>query len=193
MKYRHELINKLIKENNYKNYLEIGVKFGSTFNNIECGKKSGVDPNPIGVDIEYVKTSDSFFETNNEKFDIIFIDGLHTSEQVYKDIINSLNVLSPDGTIVCHDMKPYGYKEQLPIRQNTKYWNGDCWKAWLKLRINRNDLYMEVANIDHGCGIIRNGEQKTLSFSEEMEYEFFNKNLVEILNLKEPKDLKIKI
>ena len=51
-------------------------------------------------------TSDEFFEQNKEKFDIVFIDGLHHSEQVYKDILNSLNILNEDGTIICHDMNP---------------------------------------------------------------------------------------
>ena len=51
-------------------------------------------------------TSDEFFEQNTEVFDVIFIDGLHLSEQVYRDITNSLSCLSENGYIICHDMNP---------------------------------------------------------------------------------------
>ena len=33
-------------------------------------------------------TSDSFFNQNKIIFDLIFIDGLHTAEQGFKDLIN---------------------------------------------------------------------------------------------------------
>ena len=35
-------------------------------------------------------TSDEFFKQNEDTYDVIFIDGLHTSDAVYRDINNSL-------------------------------------------------------------------------------------------------------
>ena len=51
-------------------------------------------------------TSDAFFSQNNQIFDLIFIDGLHYSHQVLRDINNALRWLSPTGTIVLHDCNP---------------------------------------------------------------------------------------
>ena len=56
-------------------------------------------------------TSDEFFDflrTNefDRKYDVIFIDGLHKSYQVKKDILNSLQFLNPKGYIVLHDCNP---------------------------------------------------------------------------------------
>ena len=189
---RFELINSYIKKNNYKRYLEIGVRKGSCFNNVQCDYKVAVDPNPDGIKIQHVMESDKFFEKNEEKFDIIFIDGLHFSEQVYRDIVNSLKFLNEGGTVICHDMIPRGYKEQLyPMEKGTFYWNGDCWKAWLWLRCERDDLNMFVVNTDEGCGVISKGKQEKLSYSRDLSYENFEKNKNEILNIVEVKDLKV--
>ena len=38
-------------------------------------------------------TSDEFFKSNNEFFDLIFLDGLHTYEQTIKDIDNSIQII----------------------------------------------------------------------------------------------------
>ena len=49
------------------------------------------------------KTSDEAFETLSTKFDVIYIDGLHTYEQVFKDITNYKKLLKPSGFISGHD------------------------------------------------------------------------------------------
>ncbi len=51
----------------------------------------------------FKNTSDEFFEKNNKKFDIIYIDGWHEAPQVYKDINNSWNSLNTNGIIICDD------------------------------------------------------------------------------------------
>jgi hypothetical protein len=89
MKYT-EIINQHIKPG--MKYLEIGIYDGFNYKNIKADIKVGVDPSPIYLDetIQLV-TSDEFFATNRVKFDIIFIDGLHSNEQVRLDIQNALN------------------------------------------------------------------------------------------------------
>ena len=49
------------------------------------------------------KTSDSFFNTNSLKFDVIYIDGYHYGPQVYKDCINAWNALRKNGFLICDD------------------------------------------------------------------------------------------
>lgn len=179
---RIDIINTLIKKNNYKSYLEIGIQSGKCFNQIECENKIGVDPD-LNVDTTYNLTSDDFFRTRKEfRFDIIFIDGLHTAEQVEKDILNSLNVLNEGGVIICHDMLPINEESQLVPRQ-TKCWMGDCWKAFVKLRYEREDLYMYTVDTDCGCGIIYKGFQKKIDKLVD-NYADFEKNKQYLMNIR---------
>ena len=73
--YRWDLIKYLIDKNGYSDYLEIGCDQDQLFSKIEIKNKIGVDPVSGGT---IRKTSDEFFKENDKKFDIIFIDGLHT-------------------------------------------------------------------------------------------------------------------
>ena len=95
--YRFDIINHLIEIYGFKNYLEIGVYRGENIRKIIAEHKDGVDPGTEGEmvpEVNYNMTSDDFFEFIKDhdeiKYDIIFIDGLHHSDQVDKDIENSL-------------------------------------------------------------------------------------------------------
>ena len=106
---RTEIINALIEKHDYKSFLEIGVNNGINMKGVECKDKIGVDPAPTPEGEAYTThkmTSDDYFLTNVRKFDIIFVDGLHHADQVYKDIKNGLDHLNKGGAIVCHDMSP---------------------------------------------------------------------------------------
>lgn len=147
---RTQLIQSLISRFKYKTYLEIGCANDHNFNQIIIENKIGVDPGMGGT---HRMTSDSFFEQNDKMFDIIFIDGLHVSDQVDKDINNSLKFLNHNGTIVMHDCNPVVEEAQ---RQYVVIsdWNGDVWKSFVKARRNPG-IDCAVGNFDHGCGIIR--------------------------------------
>lgn len=188
---RWDIINALIKKNGYKSYLEIGVFEGMCRDKVEIEQKTTVDPDRKANNPTHRMTSDAFFAQNKEKFDIIFIDGLHHSEQVYKDIINSLNVLNEGGTIVCHDMLPtQEIIQRVPRMQGI--WTGDCWKAWMYLRGTRKDLDMKVVNTDWGVGIIQRGKQEIVPKLnipiQSMKWEFFVENKA-LMNIIEPEDL----
>lgn len=187
MEKRWEVINFLIHNNNYTNYLEIGIRGGGCFKKIICENKEGVDPNPKCKCKNHM-TSDDFFNNIplSQKYDIIFIDGLHLENQVLRDIQNSLKHLSENGTIVLHDCNPMLEERQLEYKKskNAK-WNGTVWKAFVKLRMQRSDLKMLVVDIDHGCGIITKGKQDTLKYTKniKLNFDFLDKNREEILNL----------
>ncbi len=157
---RLDIINILINKANAKSYLEIGIDNGMVFNNISINHKVGVDPNLLSKATVFC-TSDEFFANNMDKFDIVFIDGLHHADQVEKDINNALNILNPNGFIICHDMLPHNEKIQR-VPRRTREWTGDCWKAWVKIRSYRNDLSMFVVDTDYGCGIIKFGQQELI-------------------------------
>ena len=155
---RFDIINYLISVNGYKSFLEIGTQEHINISNIAIEKKVSVDPDPE-VNANFILPSDNFFKQNTDKFDIIFVDGLHHADFAYRDIINSLKILNTGGCIVVHDVKPYSYESQLiPLEKTLEHgsgiWNGDVWKSWVKLRTERKDLSMKVVDTDHGCGII---------------------------------------
>ena len=199
---RTDIINLYAKKSNAKSYLEIGVRIANdNFNHIEVADKVGVDPATEGYnEATHKMTSDEFFSQNTKVFDLIFIDGLHESEQVSRDIENSLKFLNQNGVVVCHDMNPAIKERQLlindPIRQkyskdqyelgNNEYglWNGDCWKAFAKLRGTRSDLEMFVIDTDFGVGIIKRGKQELINIPSELTYEFLELNRQNVLNLK---------
>lgn len=53
------------------------------------------------------KTSDdAYFDLENEKFDFIYIDGMHTYDQVSKDINNYKKLIKNDGFLSGHDYHP---------------------------------------------------------------------------------------
>ena len=182
---RTDIINSLIQKFNYKSYLEVGTQDPtSNFDKINAEHKVSIDPFPRGI-VTFVGTSDEYFESisDDTKFDIIFIDGLHHNDQVLKDIENSLNHLSHNGTIVCHDCLPTTEKMQ-ERNDHGGEWTGDVWKAIAELRVERNDLDIKVVDTDYGCGIIRKGESQTYTPSSEYQtYEYYNTHKAEMLNV----------
>ena len=154
---RTQVINDIITKKNYSNYLEIGCFQNDNFDEIYIKKKIGVDPVSGGT---HRMTSDDFFKNNIEKFDIIFIDGLHVYEQVKKDIDNSLNFLNDDGIILLHDCLPRKIWYQTPKRMSDT-WNGDVWKAIVECRtLEGIDTYTCLA--DEGIGIIKKRPNKNI-------------------------------
>ena len=146
---RSEIIQKIIDIKKYKNYLEVGCDKDENFSKINVEKKIGVDPLQGGTQR---MTSDDFFKKNNEKFDLIFLDGLHTYEQTIKDIDNSLKFLNNHGVVIIHDCLPKKIWNQI-VPRVYGHWNGDVWKAIVHSRTYSNaDTYTCIA--DHGLGII---------------------------------------
>jgi hypothetical protein len=187
---RFDIINYLIQKNGYKSYLEIGVEAGDSIQQIKIDKIYGVDPNSSNPLVTHKMTSDEFFKqlSPQDKYDIVFIDGLHVYEQVLRDILNSLEHLTSTGTIVVHDCNPPSEWHQRSYEEAQKngcrLWNGTVWKAIVWLRANRSDVSVCTVNTDWGCGIIRKGSHKVLEgVPATLEYSDLEKNRVNWLNL----------
>jgi hypothetical protein len=185
---RFDIINFLHTKFNFSRYLEIGVNDGFCIRQINIPHKDGIDPSPecgfVTNEINYNITSDDFFESHaKEKYDLIFIDGLHHSEQVDKDIENSLNWLNEGGFIILHDCNPPEYELQL-VPRVTMYWNGDVWKSIVKARKNP-ELEVSVIDTDWGVGVIKKANQRPIEYDLELclDWNFFDKNREEILNI----------
>lgn len=151
MKHR-DILNYIIKQSRFNSYLEIGInKPAANFEHIKCKFKIGVDPNPKAR-ASFEGTSDEFFRTNTNKFDLIFIDGLHTAEQVKKDFQNSLEVLNYAGVIVLHDTCPSNEMYAKPVRGTLKKWNGDVYRMLPDIQ----DMDFATLNFDdNGLTVVR--------------------------------------
>jgi GT2 family glycosyltransferase len=157
---RWEIINHIAEKIEAKRYLEIGVCDGTSMRNVNISEKWGVDPQPqIGAvnsaAVFIPQTSDDFFKKigpNVGKFDIIFIDGDHRSEQAYRDVQNAIKLLSQKGVILLHDCNPHTEAMQIvPSIQGE--WTGDVWKAIAQLR-SEGQHSVRVVSSDYGVGIV---------------------------------------
>lgn len=187
-----EIINLLITKFGYTSYLEIGTQNCTNYNKIICKNKVGVDPDPKRIFLGVVRaTSDEFFSNNSMLFGIIFIDGDHNADQVYRDIVNSLGCLKHNGTIVCHDMNPEN-EEMQEVPRRVKIWTGDSWKAWVRLEMKGVEKF--VIDTDFGVGIIRPKEGIKINYDQSMQelsyqdLEKSRKNLLNLISVQEFKD-----
>ena len=109
-------------------YLEIGVAHGETFHAVRAARKVAVDPafvfdldaaraDPSNSKCTYHQvTSDIYFSDHQplgEKFDVIFIDGLHTFDQTLKDLMNAILSVNEGGVIVVDDVIPASYQSSI--------------------------------------------------------------------------------
>ena len=189
------IINHLIKKYNFKNYLEVGVSDGNTFNNVMINCKVGIDPYPskeCSSKNIFLMTSDEYFNyieeklESQKKFDIIFLDGLCLEEQMDKDINNALNHLNDNGIILFKNCNPPNKSHQKQNFLNNglyTFWNGTTWKSYVKLKMTRNDLSMYVVNCEWGIGIIKKGKQKLYPMIKNLKYTDLDTNRENILNL----------
>ena len=185
--HRRKLIPYLAKKTKAKTYLEIGVRGGKTFYPVKVRKKIAVDPD-FRIKADYKKqqiwrywpnllaklfacTSDQFFANHADQvltkggLDLAFIDGLHTAEQTYIDVVNTMPYMADDGIIVVHDVSPKSAAAAYPAASIDEVkkikppgfdgmWSGDVWKIMPRLRATYPDHCMFVIDHDSGIGLI---------------------------------------
>lgn len=156
-------LNLLAKKINAKRYLEIGVQTGQTFANVAVPDKTAVDPD---FRFDYLSDqdplhryhevcSDVYFSglENPDLFDLVFIDGLHTYDQAYRDFCNSLVLTSGLSIIVLGDTEPADLYSSLrsqavcELRRSREApgsavaeWRGDVYKIPLFLKLFHSSL-----------------------------------------------------
>lgn len=144
---RYEFLTALHKLVGTRTYLEIGVQTGAS---LQCAVSSPNIKTIIGVDPELgnlqyhpegsvlvEETSDQFFETfafadgktqADSDIDVVFIDGLHHSDQVWKDLAHAVQLGHPKTLYVLDDVLPRNdmeaSRDMIPGD-----WTGDVWKV----------------------------------------------------------------
>ena len=205
-------------------YLEIGVSRGQAFQRISADVKIAVDPAfnltdrtreladaQARVTHYFEMTSDAFFENETallaqHPIDVALIDGLHTFEQVVRDVEYTVDHLSDDGVIFLHDCNPPfelagrraeswdDFMAQQSGLLKIGVWNGDVWKAIVALRSTRPDLIVGVLKCDQGVGFVRKGTPDSmLSYTpaqiDALTYADLKADRERLLNLKSPRYL----
>jgi SAM-dependent methyltransferase len=149
---RRAVVNRLLAERPDGDYLEIGCAGNELFDAVMARRKVGVDPHRGGT---HRMTSDVFFAAHaNERFDVVFIDGLHLYAQVRRDFEGALRVLKPGGWIAIHDMLPRDWFEEHVPQIRTRGWTGDGWKLAFEL-LASPDVEFRLLAIDHGVLVAR--------------------------------------
>jgi len=205
-------------------YLEIGVSKGLAFRQISAEEKIAVDPafrlsehTRAVADAKartthyFETTSDAFFDNetaflDQRPIDVALIDGMHTYEQVVRDVENTLRYLRDDGVIFLHDCNPPFELAGRPAESWDDFiaqqsgplvigvWNGDVWKAIVHLRSTRPDLLVGVLKCDQGVGFVRRGSpESTLPYTADqvaaLTYADLKADRRRLLNLKSPRYL----
>ena len=146
------MLNQILSLFEEPHYLEIGVNSGDTFFALRAHYKVAVDPAfMFAVDEAkrrdpnsnfYRVESDVYFGNciaSHERFDVIYLDGLHTVEQTLRDFCNAITFLKSGGIIVIDDVVPNSYHASLPdlktaiiarnhARSQDASWMGDVYR-----------------------------------------------------------------
>lgn len=153
---RSRRLNKIARGTAAKSYMEVGVFRGKTFVEVNVEEKHAIDPK-FKFDFKSIEsdrvvfhevTSDVFFSSLaiEKKFDLIYLDGLHTFEQTYRDICNSLVHSGDRSVILVDDTVPNDVFSAMPVQKDclrlraksgltAKAWHGDVYKAIFALNV----------------------------------------------------------
>lgn len=133
-----------------KRYLEIGVRRGATFFGVDMLEKDAVDPGFAFEDEKrsapgcrfFEITSDAFFVSGQARrdYDVVFLDGLHTFEQLLRDFCATLSLVSDRFVCLLDDTVPSDIfsAERSPTRarqlrrmagRGGNSWHGDVFKV----------------------------------------------------------------
>jgi hypothetical protein len=152
---RHELLSRLHEALQPRTYFEIGVHVGMSLT-LSRARTVAVDPffkikREVRCDLHLVRmTSDEFFARRHPfahfdepTIDLAFIDGMHLSEYLLRDVMNTERFTHAASVIVLDDMLPRGDNEAARDREAAgllhRAWAGDVYKVIIALRRHRPD------------------------------------------------------
>jgi predicted O-methyltransferase YrrM len=158
-----ELIVCLAKLYKPRRYLEIGTQRGYTFCKVAplVEEAHAVDPviqravRAVPNAVLHECTSDEYFESLNyyAEFDMIFVDGVHTQEQVFNDVFHAyVRVVVGTGLVLVHDTFPITRRLERSDRC------GSAWKGVDEFRESFCCMSAEVLTLPgpyYGLSIIR--------------------------------------
>ncbi len=160
-------------------YLEVGVYHASTFHAVPFPEKDAVDvyfpfdtQAYASAEVRFHQmTSDAFFVSGQarEPYDVIYLDGLHTFEQTFRDFVATLSLAHADTVWLIDDTMPSDVYSaiadpELSIAERHRaglpgdLWHGDVYKVVLAI----HDFCPNV----NFATIVDNGNPQTLVWRE---------------------------
>lgn len=158
-------------------YLEVGVNKGDTFRAVEVAERVAVDPEfrfdweaeANGATVFHQVPSDAYFADCRERFDIVFLDGLHVFAQTFRDFCNALDVTHARSLIIIDDTVPDDIYSSWPHPRESRAfrrmaggrggsWHGDIFKMVFAI----NDFFPRLSF----CTIGTEGNPQTLVWRE---------------------------
>lgn len=154
------IVGRALSSNGGKRYLEVGIKKGATLNAVEAATVVGVDPFHW-VDVSTCRPgmtvvplpSDAYFDglSGDERFDVVFVDGLHVFRQAYRDVLNAASVLAPGGAILIDDVVPTTAAAAHPSKAvsrsldpSSQDWMGDVYKVVIALERHHPEIEVRI-------------------------------------------------
>lgn len=175
---RQEAVQHLLSLFDRPRYLEIGVCKGATFHNVRAYEKVAVDPK-FQFDVDDARatasnstyheiSSDEYFGSvadPGEKFDVIFLDGLHTSEQTLRDFMSAMLLLRDNGVILIDDVRPPTYLASIANRGNffkmrkfmksrDQRWMGDVYRLVYFIQTFAQQFTYGIVADNHGQAVV---------------------------------------
>jgi hypothetical protein len=175
-------------------YLEIGVSKGKSMELASTNTTVvGVDPAfQIDADITaearlFPIPSDDFFERydlhtelRSDQLDLVFIDGLHLFEQVYRDFYHVEEYANENTVVLVHDCFPVS-ELTADRERTTNFWAGDVWKIIPCLQQERPDLSVHVipcrpsgmaiiSGLDRTCRRLQSNEEGLIRKYQDLKY-----------------------
>lgn len=165
-------------------YLEIGLDRGRTFEAVKAFERWGVDPRPrfpvaaLPHRVTVIAaSSDRFFDllAPDVSFDLVYLDGLHTYEQTYRDLINALGHTAPLGAILVDDVVPSDEVSAIPDQEVSlaerrrrglegRPWHGDVFRILKILDDHHPELsYSTIVGADNDQALIWRGVPDSVS------------------------------
>jgi hypothetical protein len=166
-----------------RSYLEVGIRQGHSIALAKC-PSIGIDPRfeldprfqltsaerqrtaPVHL---FETTSDKFFESNDPRdvlkcshVDFLFLDGMHQSDFLLRDIINAERAAGPDSMIALHDCVPIDIAMTLSRKERAikpypvvypNFWAGDVWRIIPMLKKYRPELKIHCMDA-HPTGLV---------------------------------------
>lgn len=189
-----DILSSFHRHMNPKSYVEIGIGVGNSLTLVNPDTRAvAIDPspsieNPIQARAKiFPTTSDDFFqsydlhkELGTKSIDLVFIDGLHTYEQVFKDFINIEKYSGRKTVVLIHDCLPIN-RFVAAKSCTSRFWCGDVWKIIPCLSKYRPDLNIRIIpSPPSGLGLITNldsGSKVLLKDFDRITAEYQNQEL----------------
>lgn len=162
-------------------YLEIGVAGGGSLGMAgnQC-QAIGIDPGfTIGTSIRawaklFKLPSDDYFAQNDTReilsgkdVQLAFIDGLHTFDQVFRDLLNVMPFVGAESHVILHDVYPV-HALMAERERRSIFWTGDVWKVLFLIEEFLPDLkYTTIPAAPSGLMLIKGFDAKAREIDED--------------------------